>query len=138
MSRERDMPEQKPESHAGPSRVAADEAGMRPAGTASWSAEASRSNPGRALIDDVSADELRSRWREVQQRFVDDPRRAMSEATELVSSAAKRVDTVIAGRLDELRRNWPSDSTRDSEAETEQLRGLMQRYRDLLDRLLAA
>lgn len=89
------------------------------------------------LIDDAEAEQLRTRWREVQQRFVDDPRGAMDAATDVVAGAAKRIELAITERLDHLRRSWP-DTSRWTEAETEQLRSLMQRYRDLLDRLLAA
>ncbi|MBO4210060.1 hypothetical protein [Micromonospora echinofusca] len=75
--------------------------------------------------------EYRDRWREVQLRFVDDPRAAAGEAREVVGDAIEAVARALAARRDELD-GWQQSGSED----TEQLRVVVRRYRDLLDRLL--
>lgn len=70
-----------------------------------------------------------ARWREAQERFVDAPREAVAAADDLVSD----VVASIARRLDRDREEvaglWDDDS------DTETLRSVMLRYREVLDRL---
>lgn len=70
---------------------------------------------------------LRDRWRDVQLRFVDDPKGATSDAAGLVDEA---VDKLVQGLRDQ--RGALAKGTDD----TESLRVELRSYRDLLDRLL--
>ncbi|GGM59656.1 hypothetical protein ACFFX1_04440 [Dactylosporangium sucinum] len=84
-----------------------------------------------AFWADGAVDGLRERWRELQLRFIDDPRSVAGEADRLVAEAAAS----IAASLEEQRRrlaDWQDDGGDD----TERLRAAVRRYRDFLDRLL--
>ncbi|GIF68932.1 hypothetical protein Ais01nite_69670 [Asanoa ishikariensis] len=87
--------------------------------------------PVTALVAVESAQGFRDRWREVQLRFVDDPRGAAAEAQGLAEEAA---DALVAA-LDSLRNDlggWEASEA----ADTEHLRVVVRRYRDFLDRML--
>ncbi|MEH1015903.1 hypothetical protein V6U90_22675 [Micromonospora sp. CPCC 206060] len=94
-----------------------------PAGTAT------PAGTGGPFLSDTQ--EYRDRWREVQLRFVDDPRAAAGEAREVVGDAIEAVARALASRRNELD-GWQQSGSDD----TEQLRMVVRRYRDLLDRLL--
>jgi len=85
----------------------------------------------------LDADELHavvSRWREIQAEFVDEPKRAIQEADELVTALMDRLARTFAEQREQLESRW-------SEAEsisTEELRQGLQRYRSFFERLLAA
>jgi hypothetical protein len=84
-----------------------------------------------ALWPDDLVQDFQQRWREVQWRFVDDPRAAADEAQALVNEALDRFSATVASRKSEL------DGWRDADgADTEQMRMVVRRYRNLLDRLL--
>jgi hypothetical protein len=87
-------------------------------------------------MDDFWADgqgqHFRDRWREVQLRFVDDPRSAAQEAEALVGEAIDGFTAALAARREELAQ-WRSHSTDD----TEELRVALRRYREFLDRVIA-
>jgi hypothetical protein len=79
----------------------------------------------------ADAQGIRERWREVQLRFVDDPQAAAGEAATLVDDASAVLITAIESRRTQLgawRTNPPGD--------TEQLRLVVQRYREFVDRVL--
>lgn len=77
--------------------------------------------------------DIQQRFRDVQWRFVDDPRAAADDAHALVAEALDRFSAAIESRKREL------DGWRDTDAsDTEQMRMVVRRYRDLLDRLLGA
>ena len=77
---------------------------------------------------------MQERWTEAQGRFVDDPRAAVREADALVSEVVQAVTRRFADQRDALEQQWASGD----EADTEQLRQALQRYRSLFSRLLAA
>jgi hypothetical protein len=77
---------------------------------------------------------LRDRWREVQLRFVDDPRAAADEAASIVDEARQGLAAAIDSRYDELGKWRTADKP--AEGDTEQLRVVVQRYRTFLDRVL--
>lgn len=85
----------------------------------------------------LDADELHvviSKWREIQAGFVDQPKRAMQEADELVSQLMDRLSQTFAEQREQLESRWS-----DAEAiSTEELRMGLQRYRSFFERLLAA
>ncbi|MDG4820427.1 hypothetical protein O7635_00990 [Asanoa sp. WMMD1127] len=87
--------------------------------------------PVTALVAVEAAQGFRDRWREVQLRFVDDPRGAAGEAQSLAEEAA---DALVAA-LDSMRNDlggWQATEGTD----TEHLRVVVRRYRDFLDRML--
>ena len=75
---------------------------------------------------------LKERWRDVQLRFVDDPKGAAGEARELVESAIDEIAASLKRSREELG-DWQGGSADD----TEKLRVAVRRYRDFLDRLVA-
>lgn len=79
------------------------------------------------------ADELRSRWSDIQGGFVDEPRRAVEEADGLVAAAIKRLAEVFAEERSKLESQWD----RGDNISTEDLRVALQRYRSFFTRLLS-
>ena len=71
---------------------------------------------------------------QVQSRFVDDPRAAVADADSLVSDVTQSLTTRFAAQRSNLEQQWSEGE----DAETEDLRQTMQRYRTLFERLLAA
>jgi hypothetical protein len=78
-------------------------------------------------------DGLRTRWKEVQTGFVDEPRKAVEQADGLVASAMKRLAEVFAEERAGLEKQWD----RGDNVSTEDLRVALQRYRTFFDRLLS-
>ena len=76
---------------------------------------------------------LRTRWKEIQTGFVDEPRKAVEEADGLVASAMKRLAEVFAQERSGLEQQWD----RGDNVSTEDLRVALQRYRSFFDRLLS-
>ncbi|MBX7265484.1 hypothetical protein KIF24_05120 [Micromonospora sp. Llam7] len=83
------------------------------------------------LFDDGTAQGFRDRWRDVQLRFVDDPRAAAGEAQSLVDEAMQALSAALAEHKDKLG-GWQQASSTD----TERLRMAVREYRDFLDRVL--
>ena len=77
---------------------------------------------------------MQERWTAAQGRFVDDPQAAVREADALVSEVVQAVTRRFADQRDALEQQWASGD----EADTEQLRQALQRYRSRFSRLLAA
>jgi len=76
---------------------------------------------------------LRTRWKEIQTAFVDEPRKAVEQADGLVASAMKRLAEVFAEERSGLEKQWD----RGESVSTEDLRMALQRYRTFFDRLLS-
>ncbi|MEU4560311.1 hypothetical protein AB0F72_18190 [Actinoplanes sp. NPDC023936] len=70
---------------------------------------------------------LKDRWRDVQLRFVDDPKAATGEAAQLVDEAVDRLTTALREQRGALAKGHD---------DTEALRVELRAYRDILDRLL--
>ncbi|MEV4714409.1 hypothetical protein [Micromonospora sp. NPDC049374] len=83
------------------------------------------------LFDDATAQGFRDRWRDVQLRFVDDPRAAAGEAQSLVEEAMEALSAALAEHRNKLG-GWQEAGS----ADTEQLRVAVREYRDFLDRVL--
>ncbi|WP_442933325.1 hypothetical protein [Micromonospora psammae] len=83
------------------------------------------------LFDDDTAQSFRDRWRDVQLRFVDDPRAAAGEAQSLVEEAIQALSSALAAQKAKLG-GWQDAGS----ADTEQLRVAVRQYRDFLDRVL--
>ena len=77
-----------------------------------------------------SARDFRDRWREAQLRFVDDPRRAAEDSRALIGAAVEALTETLASHRRQLD-SWPAD------ADTEQYRVVMQRYRAFFERVFS-
>jgi hypothetical protein len=85
------------------------------------------------LLPESEVSDLRSRWDAIQTGFVDEPRRAVEQADELVAAAMKRLAEVFASERSQLESQWD----RGDEVSTEDLRVALQRYRSFFGRLLS-
>ncbi|HLV87980.1 MAG TPA: hypothetical protein VKV39_13435 [Candidatus Sulfotelmatobacter sp.] len=92
-----------------------------------------RANDAVPLFPSGELDGLRTRWKEIQTGFVDEPRKAVQEADGLVASAMKRLAEVFAEERSGLERQWD----RGDSVSTEDLRLALQKYRTFFDRLLS-
>jgi len=90
-------------------------------------------NDSTPLFADDELDRLRSRWKEVQTGFVDEPRKAVEEADGLVASAMKRLAEGFAEERSKLEQQWDQGDS----ISTEDLRVALQRYRTFFHRLLS-
>jgi predicted lipid-binding transport protein (Tim44 family) len=86
-----------------------------------------------ALFPERDITDLRARWDTIQTGFVDEPRRAVQQADELVAQAMKRLAEVFADERRKLESHWD----RGDSASTEDLRVALQRYRSFFGRLLS-
>jgi hypothetical protein len=77
--------------------------------------------------------DLRRKWDQIQAGFVDEPRKAVGEADNLVASTMKRLAEVFAQERSNLEGQWD----RGDNISTEDLRLALQRYRSFFHRLLA-
>ncbi|MEV1331948.1 hypothetical protein AB0J20_20505 [Micromonospora costi] len=84
-----------------------------------------------SLFDSSTAQSFRDRWRDVQLRFVDDPRAAAGDAEALVEEAIEALSAALAAQKTTLG-GWQEAGSSD----TEELRMAVRRYRDFLDRVL--
>jgi hypothetical protein len=117
-----------------PVRAASSDAEPEPGHQPAGSEELPGRSGGQAAADDSAARvgllgnaaSLRDQWQQVQGTFVDDPQRAVHEASVLVERT-----------LDELRVNVTRGHTSDTTS-TEDLRISFQRYREFFQRLLSA
>jgi hypothetical protein len=85
----------------------------------------------------LAADELESivaRWKDVQADFVDDPRRAVQDADDLVADLMKRIAETLASEKQRLESRWASGE----QVSTEDLRQGLRGYRSFFERLLTA
>jgi len=86
-----------------------------------------------SLFDQGELEEFRSRWSAIQSEFVDQPRRSVEEADELVAAVMKRLTEVFAGEREKMEHEWASGD----DVSTEDLRIALRRYRSFFDRLLS-
>lgn len=89
--------------------------------------------PNLPLFVQNDTQDFRSRWEKIQIGFVDEPRKAVEQADELVASAIKRLAEVFADERHKLEAEW--DKT--DNVSTEDLRIALRRYRSFFDRLLS-
>lgn len=108
-----------------------------PAGTPDQ-VESTELMPGQAPAEPAAtgwtkdaAEGMRARWQELQLRFVDDPGGVAGEARALVAEAVRGLTDALAEEERQLD-SWSSAEGGD----TEQLRVIVQRYRDFFDRML--
>ena len=89
--------------------------------------------PSSPLFETSETETFRARWNAVQTQFVDEPRRSVEQADELVAATMKRLAEIFAGEREKLEREWD----RGEDISTEDLRIALQRYRSFFDRLLS-
>ena len=85
------------------------------------------------LLPGEESRQLQSRWDGIQASFVDEPRKAVEEADNLVANAMKRMAEVFANERGRLEGQWD----RGDDVSTEDLRLALRRYRTFFARLLA-
>jgi hypothetical protein len=85
------------------------------------------------LFTSEAANDFRSRWDTVQIGFVDDPRRAVRQADELVAQVMQNLAETFAGE----RAKFESNVDEKDHASTENLRVALRHYRSFFQRLLS-
>lgn len=85
------------------------------------------------LFADSQAEGYRSRWLELQSRFVDAPRESVEAADKLVAEVIEQLAGVFAEQQTQLE----SALAREGKLSTEDLRTALRRYRSFFDRLLS-
>lgn len=86
------------------------------------------------LLSEAELGDLRSRWSDIQAGFVDEPRRSVEQADQLVASAIQKLAEGFARERSSLETQWESGNN----VSTEDLRLALQRYRSFFGRLLNA
>lgn len=85
------------------------------------------------LFSGDEANELRSRWDAIQVGFVDEPRRAVELADNLVAGTMKRLAEIFTDERSKLEGQWDQGEN----VSTEDLRLALRRYRSFFSRLLS-
>ena len=110
-----------------------------PATTAGGGGAAAATAPAKSdedrgpLFTSDEANNLRSRWDSVQVAFVDEPRKAVEDADQLVAATMKRLAEIFAEERQKLEQQWD----RGDNVSTEDLRLALRRYRSFFSRLLS-
>jgi len=86
-----------------------------------------------ALFPVETAESFRTDWDAVQIGFVDDPRKAVRQADELVATVMKTLAESFASQ----RISIETDVGQNEQASTENLRVALRRYRSFFERLLS-
>src|SRR5712671_19462 len=123
------------EEHAADRLSTADlmQAGNRPAGSPPVTNKNGDTESNESLFAPNDTQDFRSRWEKIQIGFVDEPRKAVEQADELVASTIKRLAEVFAGERQKLEAEWDKNDN----VSTEDLRVALRRYRSFFDRLLS-
>jgi ElaB/YqjD/DUF883 family membrane-anchored ribosome-binding protein len=85
------------------------------------------------LFSNDAVQDFRSRWTTLQTGFVDEPRRAVQEADELVAEVIKQLAETFSDERAKLEKQWDQGD----KVSTEDLRLVLQRYRSFFDRFLS-
>ena len=91
-------------------------------------------NQGEALLKGSDASRFHDRWVAIQAAFVDEPRKAVKDAQQLLEEVFQALNSAFSKGRDDLEAQWE----RSGEASTEDLRQAVRRYKVLFERLLAA
>jgi hypothetical protein len=84
------------------------------------------------LLPGNEREEAEQRWRDIQARFVDEPRSSVEEANALVADLMDRLVSGFGAERSRLEAQWD----RGEDVTTEDLRVVLQRYRSFFGRLL--
>jgi hypothetical protein len=85
-----------------------------------------------ALIAVDAAADFRARWKVVQGDFIDEPRKAVTDADSMVGEVLDQLEKTFRQQRQSLEQDWAND-----ESSTEDLRVALRRYRTFFDRLLS-
>jgi hypothetical protein len=85
-----------------------------------------------ALLDREESERLRTRWNEIQGKFVDEPRSAVQQADALVSEVIEKITQLFANEHSSLEGQW----NQGTDVSTEDLRKALQHYRSFFNRLV--
>ena len=85
------------------------------------------------LFGEREGEQFRSRWHDIQGGFVDEPKRSVEQADQLVASVIQRLTEVFADERNKLEHEW----SQGQDVSTEDLRQALRRYRSFFDRLLS-
>ncbi len=85
-----------------------------------------------ALLDHEESEHLRTRWNEIQGKFVDEPRSAVQQADTLVSEVIEKITQMFANEHSSLEGQW----NQGNDVSTEDLRKALQHYRSFFNRLV--
>lgn len=140
-----DVPAFPGESTSTPGHPAEDEGAVADAGTRDEAAGTDSSTQQQAtdqgghaedeapqLLTPEDEEGFRTRWQDVQNKFVDDPREAVHTADALVADVMQKLATTFADHKQELEGQW----NRGEQANTEDLRQALRHYRSFFNRLL--
>lgn len=89
---------------------------------------------GTPYLPEQASSWAHGRWNVIQAEFVDDPRRSVADAHQLVGELMQRIIDGFTTQRNELERQWSSGQ----EVSTEELRLSLQGYRSFFARLLPA
>jgi hypothetical protein len=84
------------------------------------------------LLNRDLSEHFRTRWNEIQGKFVDEPRAAVQEADGLVSEVVEQITHMFASEHSTLEAQWKQGS----DVSTEDLRKALQHYRSFFNRLV--
>ncbi len=107
--------------------------GQEPQSTTATAQQQGEDAKATPLFNPQDAQPLRSHWDQVQAAFVDDPRRAVQDADNLVAEVIKRLADTFAEERSKMEQQWGSGEN----VSTEDLRMALRRYRSFFDRLLS-
>ncbi|MER5217906.1 hypothetical protein ABT063_47275 [Streptomyces sp. NPDC002838] len=124
-------PESRPEASAYPGEATASEPAASPAQTEPETTAAADDQPQLLTTEDEEG--FRARWQEIQNEFVDDPREAVHAADALVADVMQTLAATFAEHKQDLEKQW----NRGEEANTEDLRMALHKYRSFFRRLLS-
>jgi hypothetical protein len=85
-----------------------------------------------ALINREESEDFRTRWNEIQGKFVDEPRTAVQQADALVSEVIEQITQTFTTEHSSLESQW----NQGKDVSTEDLRKALQRYRTFFNRLV--
>jgi hypothetical protein len=83
-------------------------------------------------LPDQASGPANARWQRIQAAFVDDPRKSVTEAHQLVGELTQHIVDAFAKERDDLERQWSNGA----DVSTEDLRVSLTRYRAFFSRLL--
>jgi hypothetical protein len=85
-----------------------------------------------ALLNREESEHFRTRWNEVQGKFVDEPRSAVQQADALVSEVIGQITQMFTKERSLLEGQW----NQGNDVSTEDLRKVLKRYRSFFNRLV--
>jgi hypothetical protein len=88
--------------------------------------------PPEALLSLVDSEHFRTRWSQIQGKFVDEPRAAVQQADALVAEVIEQITQLFANESNSLEAQWKEGN----DVSTEDLRQALQHYRSFFNRLM--